>query len=322
MDIKIVVCYHKLEPLIGNKFIFPILVGAKNSSENIISIFNRKAIRQKLTPLRDDTGDNISELNPNYCELTAIYWMWKNLKADYYGLFHYRRIFDFTNPHHNQQLIQNNTPHQIAFRFIKKITRKLLNQNKILKACQEADIIVPKKLKDHSTTYFSKNANINLYQLYNEAHYKNDMDLCIKYIKDKYPHMQNALENTLYKTPINWHIANMFVMKKELFFEYCEWLFDVLFSIAPNVPIESYNQYQARVFGFLSERLFNVWIEYKKETTPSLRIQEYPLIFLEPKQSFYPLINIRTQTKNKGETKTKRLFICGIRVWKKEIKDN
>lgn len=316
MDIKIVVCYHKLEPLIGNKFIFPILVGAKNISENIISIFNRKAIRQKLTPLRDDTGDNISELNPNYCELTAIYWMWKNLKADYYGLFHYRRIFDFTNPHHNQQLIQNNIPHQIAFRFIKKITRKLLNQNKILKACQEFDIILPIK-----ANYFLK-GDTTLYQLYAKDHYQNDMDLCINYIRAKYPHMQNALENTLYKSPVNWYVANMFVTKKELFFEYCEWLFDVLFSIAPNVPIESYNQYQARVFGFLSERLFNIWIEYKKETTPSLRIKEYPLIRLEKTPLYYPLINIRTQTKNKGETKTKRLFICDIRVWKKEIKDN
>lgn len=44
---------------------------------------------------RDNEGDNISGKNPDYCELTAQYWAWKNIDCDYYGFFHYRRYLTF-----------------------------------------------------------------------------------------------------------------------------------------------------------------------------------------------------------------------------------
>lgn len=53
----------------------------------------------KLCDINDMTGDNISEKNPVYCELTGLYWMWKNLindnnKDEYFGIYHYRRVLD------------------------------------------------------------------------------------------------------------------------------------------------------------------------------------------------------------------------------------
>ena len=78
MNINILVVTHKPHWMPKDKIYLPILVG--NSS-----------IKEKY--LRDNTGENISSKNKNYCELTAMYWAWKNLQSDYIGLCHYRRYF-------------------------------------------------------------------------------------------------------------------------------------------------------------------------------------------------------------------------------------
>lgn len=73
----------------GNS-ILPVQVGAA------------KAAKRFDNTLHDDEGENISDKNPRYCELTAQYWAWKNEDADYYGFCHYRRYFDFTDTPHQE----------------------------------------------------------------------------------------------------------------------------------------------------------------------------------------------------------------------------
>lgn len=79
-NIKLIVATHKSYemPQDDNLYI-PLHVGKKGKKD--------------LGYLGDDTGDNISEFNPYYCELTGVYWAWKNLDYDYLGLVHYRRYF-------------------------------------------------------------------------------------------------------------------------------------------------------------------------------------------------------------------------------------
>ena len=79
MDIKILVAAHKPYRMPEDEIYFPIHVGKTGKTE--------------IGFIGDDTGENISDRNPSYCELTAAYWAWKNLKADYVGLVHYRRHF-------------------------------------------------------------------------------------------------------------------------------------------------------------------------------------------------------------------------------------
>ena len=83
--VKILVCCHKPDYFKSDDVYMPIHVG--------------KAISKYELGIQDDvTGDNISKENPSCCELTGMYWAWKNLKnVDVIGLCHYRRYFDFNN---------------------------------------------------------------------------------------------------------------------------------------------------------------------------------------------------------------------------------
>ena len=84
--VKILVASHKKYRMPSDDIYLPLHVGAEGKTDP-----NGKPLDLGWT--RDNTGDNISELNPGYCELTGLYWGWKNLKADYIGLVHYRRHF-------------------------------------------------------------------------------------------------------------------------------------------------------------------------------------------------------------------------------------
>ena len=68
------------------------------------------------------------------------------------------------------------------------------------------------------------------------------------------------------------HLFNMFVMKREDFDRYMKWLFDILFELEKRIDISNYDSYQKRVFGFLSERLWNIWLDQEKLSTYELKV--------------------------------------------------
>ena len=198
----------------------------------------------------DNSGENISAKNANYCELTGLYWAWKNLKNDYIGLCHYRRYFARENIHTDN---------------IEKKKTAILHRKDYEKLLQEYDVILPVKRNYYIETVRSQ---------YEHAHNKRDLDEAEKIIKELYPEYSEAFTKVMSRTKL--HILNMFVMKKTLFDEYCSWLFNILFELEKRIDINSYNQYEARVFGFISERLFNVWLEKQQ-----LKVKEVPVVFLE-----------------------------------------
>lgn len=217
----------------------PIHVGAEGK-------YNRDGTILDLGYIKDNTGDNISKKNTNYCELTGLYWAWKNLDADYIGLAHYRRHFKAKGAKGTKQ--ENVLTYQQAKGLIK-----------------EADIWLPKKRNYFIETNYSQ---------YAHAHHAIDLDTTRAIINEKYPEYIPAFDKSMKKT--TGHRFNMFIMSKAKLDEYCSWLFDILFELEKRLDISEYNANDSRVFGFVSERLLDVWLE-----TKGYEYKDLPYIFME-----------------------------------------
>lgn len=195
----------------------PILVGAT------------KNYKPDINYQRDDVGENISIKNPNYNELTAVYWAWKNLDADVIGLVHYRRMFSLHRKRNLDSILD------------KKEVEALLNI---------APIILPKKRNYYIETNYSH---------YVHAHHKKPIDVTRRVLEENYSDYVDSFDKVMKFRKA--HMFNMFIMKKQVFRKYSSWLFSVLFTVENRIDISGYSVQEARVFGYLSELLMDVWID-------------------------------------------------------------
>ncbi len=224
MDIKIIVAAHKKYWMPEDEMYLPVHVGAEGK-------FDANGQPLDLGYVKDNTGENISAKNANYCELTGLYWAWKNLQADYIGLVHYRRHFS------NGKRGKDKKKQVISK---KEMEEKLLG----------TDVLLPTPRNYWIETNYSQ---------YAHAHHAVDLDTTKRILEEKTPDYIPAWNASMKKT--TGHRFNMFVMKKEIFDGYCTWLFNVLFELENRLDISEYNVNDSRVFGFVSERLLDVWIE-------------------------------------------------------------
>lgn len=240
--IKIFICAHKEVPLPQHPYFLPIQAGA--------------ALHDHINGYQpDNEGDNISDKNPHFCELTCHYWAWKNLKnIDIVGLNHYRRYFDFTRkwPQFSAD------KHFIA-------TEEFLKQNYLFQNLEELlskfDIILP----------VVRHWRVSNTQQYGDYHIAKDWEMLRQIIKERHPEYIPAFEKTMDRS--NKSVGyNMFITHWKHFNAYSEWLFDILFEVERRVPPID-DPIQSRIYGYMSERLINVFCEYHH-----LKIKNIPLI--------------------------------------------
>lgn len=181
---------------------------------------------KKIAAVDDNTGDNISNKNRQYCELTVLYWMWKNIEEPWVGLCHYRRHFVLTDA---------------EITWIPK---------------SGADVILPVP----SICQPSVGEN------YRKRHDKDDWNHLLYLLKYSYPDLYELAVSLWETGEYGnlYYTCNMFIMKKAVLNEYCSWLFPILFQME-QFGGEKADPYQNRYLGFLAERLLTLYFVYYKD---------------------------------------------------------
>ncbi|MBD5540895.1 MAG: DUF4422 domain-containing protein [Lachnospiraceae bacterium] len=250
-SIKIFISYHKESEVLKSEIMTPIHVGAKNSSVH-------------LDMIRDDEGDNISEKNDRYCELTAQYWAWKNAEADYYGFMHYRRHFVFREVPWSLDEGALAEFDRIDLQYRMEIG---LYDDSIRRCVEGYDILIPSAT---DTSFWGTASNEVQFSSLDNLHAK-DFDTVCRTVVDLYPEYEPYVLKFRTAQKAYWY--NMFVMKKELFMDYSEWLFTIMENAEKRVDFTGYNQQETRTLAFMAERLFSIWLMKLFDDRPQLKVK-------------------------------------------------
>lgn len=248
-DICIAVAAHKPYRMPDDDIYLPMHVGASlhpdvNLGERFVA---------------DNTGDNISDLNASYSELTALYWLWRHCNADYQGLVHYRRHFGAVNM--TKRLFARDRFDRIARRsdIEAALDRKAGDGSAI-------EIILPKK-----RNYYIE----SVYSHYAHTFHAEQFDETRKLLAERLPEYVPAFDEVM--AGKSAHIFNMFVMSRRRLDEYCSWLFPILDELTRRIDPGRYDAFNARYPGRVSERLLDVWLK-----TQGYAYTELPTVSPEP----------------------------------------
>ena len=279
--IKILIACHKPSELPHNDLLLPVQVGAAKAS-------------RKLGLQRDDDGeDNISTKNAGYCELTAIYWAWKNLDADYYGLFHYRRFYSFADKkfpvsNDGHMMVRAKILSPEAFRKYgledEAAMRQLIEANDLIIHDARPVQGIPTPVGIPGNTVYEH------YKLHDGTIIKlSDIDQMLDITKQLYPKVYPYIQ--AYMRGHTFLGYNMFIMRKRYFKAMCDFEFTILKKmeelLAPDLPNRSING--NRIYGYLAEILTSAYIYYIMKTNPQLKVKHLQMIYALKTDPITPL---------------------------------
>ena len=180
--------------------------------------------KQDLGYLGDDTGENISDLNYLYGELTGLFWIWQNVNdVDYVGLCHYRRYF-----------IND--------------AGKEMQKKDYLDLLEQYDAIVPKHAQCEGSYY----------EHFGRAHDIHNLDAVGRACKRLYPDYADAYDQAMGGNI--YFGGNLMATGLPILKAYAEWLFNIFVEAGEEIDVSGYDDYHKRVYGFLSEQMFYVFM--------------------------------------------------------------
>ena len=271
--IRIFVTTHKNVDKPASAILQPVQVGLKPGSYRFPWAFH------------DDDGENISAKNPMYCELTTQYWAWKNVDAEYYGFCHYRRYFDFSDTEHEENPYGEVMDDYIDAQAVKEYG---LDDRTIARAVKGYDVVTT-RWQDLTKTIDSHGTPKALWAAA-PALIDEDLRRCYQILCRMHPEYHDDAVAFL-----NGHkscFCNMFIMRKQVFFDYCEWLFPILAEFERETDMTHYSREARRTPGHLSERLLNIYLMHQQRVGTKLKTRELQCVHFtnpEPSEPLKPL---------------------------------
>lgn len=280
--LKILIACHKPCDLPDNTdgYFIPVRAGAGEDSDDAYSsgvneesndLYTQEQLDNFKNMQRDDDGENISSKHYQYAELTALYWAWKNIDSscnglEYIGLNHYRRYFAFNDKRYWTDSIITD----------KKIKEYKLDISKISNDLADGYTIVNQPAKYPYPIYID----------YSVHHDSDSLRLLYSIIKEDFNEYYKSFCDVI-MIGNRLSSRNMMIMRKNDFYNYCNFLFNVLdtfekryVSLADErIGVDHQDGLYlrllpSRTLGLLGERLFNVWL-YKNMSEQSIRIKPY-----------------------------------------------
>lgn len=221
-----VITHKKFTPIVKDDFYKNLLVGVDNGNQG------------EKSYLKDNSNDNISKKNASFCELTGMYWLWKNSNDAIIGITHYRRYF-----------------------LKRRFSKKFLSEKNIKKNLKIYDIILPKK------SYLD---GLTMKDQFKKYHSEEIWKKCGGIIANDFP--EYVEDWKWLEKEKKGYFYNMLICNKQLYDSYCEWVFAILFKLEDITDLSTLDAYNQRMYGFISERLLNVWIHHN-----NLKIKEMPV---------------------------------------------
>lgn len=266
LKIHIAVACHKPSRLPNNELLVPVQV-------------NSSCAKNRMEMAHDDEGDNISRKNPEYCELTAQYWEWKNVEADYYGLCHYRRFLCFKT----QENVRFNEREQIEAERIDSfsITRFGLEDEASMREIIEANDVVTGMNQNISRLPTPRGNQATAYKHWT-AHDRalimtEDLEKMLDILDRISPDVGRDTREYLNSGVFSGF--NCFVMKKRLFQELCQIEFAVLEQLEQCVDLTNYSTQLSRIYGFMGEIISSGYIYHLEKC--GFGVKHVPLVFIK-----------------------------------------
>lgn len=215
-----------------------------------------------LIPFRTDRtdGENIAHKS-NYAELRTQYWVWKNEPySDFIGFFHFRRYLDFQHRPFDQVSYSNHAAHRpCPYHIFKKPDASHYTLQEVYSRIQNYDVIAP--------VWEYTGISVRARYARSQGQRKCDLDLIYQILQTKYPSFASSAD--AYLNEPGEYYGNIFIMRREYFFKYCEWLFGILEEFDRRCPFPP-----TRTNGYLGERLFGIWLTHIAGT--NAKCAEFP----------------------------------------------